>query len=94
MMARGQESQMARIRKEARSMLIMPLIKEESVDGINKRNELKINTLNDLRHDASASKLLKIKSGIFIEQKELTIDYNTPTSRFSPNLNEAASYAA
>ncbi len=53
-----------------------------------------MNTLKELRHDASASKLLKIKSGMFIEQKELTIDQNTPTSRFTPNLNEAASYAA
>lgn len=78
-MARGQESQMAKFRKEDRSMLILPQIKEENGDNINgekrSHNNIKSNAIKELKHDLSTSKLLKInKNGTFIEQKELMID--------------------
>lgn len=68
---------MSQIRKEAKSVLMLPLIKEESGDivrtGKNNHNNLKSNTLKELKNDAS-TKLLKInKNGNFIEQKELHI---------------------
>ena len=68
---------MSQIKKEAKSVLMLPLIKEESGDIVrtdkNNHNNLKSNTLKELKNDAS-TKLLKInKNGNFIEQKELHI---------------------
>ena len=68
---------MSQMRKEAKSVLMLPLIKEESGDIVrtdkNNHNNLKSNTLKELKNDAS-TKLLKInKNGNFIEQKELHI---------------------
>jgi hypothetical protein len=76
-MVRRQESEMSQIRKEAKSVLMLPLIKEESGDIVrtdkNNHNNLKTNTLNELKNDSS-TKILKInKNGNFIEQKELHI---------------------
>jgi hypothetical protein len=98
-MGRRQEtSEISQIRKETKSVLMLPLIKEENgdvlkTDKIN-HNNLKSNTLKELKNDAS-TKILKLnKNGNFIEQKELIINSTLVTSRNSPNLNEAASYAA
>jgi hypothetical protein len=76
-MVRRQESEISQIRKEAKSVLMLPLIKEESGDIVrtdkNNHNNLKTNTLNELKNDSS-TKILKInKNGNFIEQKELNI---------------------
>ena len=76
-MVRRQESEISQIRKEAKSVLMLPLIKEESGDIVrtdkNNHNNLKSNTLNELKNDSS-TKILKInKNGNFIEQKELHI---------------------
>lgn len=76
-MVRRQESEISQIRKEAKSVLMLPLIKEESGDIVrtdkNNHNNLKTNTLNELKNDSS-TKILKInKNGNFIEQKELHI---------------------
>jgi hypothetical protein len=76
-MVRRQESEISQIRKEAKSVLMLPLIKEESGDIVrtdkNNHNNLKSNTLKELKNDSS-TKILKInKNGNFIEQKELHI---------------------
>jgi hypothetical protein len=76
-MVRRQESEISQIRKEAKSVLMLPLIKEESGDIVrtdkNNHNNLKSNTLKELKNDAS-TKILKLnKNGNFIEQKELHI---------------------
>jgi len=76
-MVRRQDSEISQIRKEAKSVLMLPLIKEESGDIVrtdkNNHNNLKSNTLNELKNDSS-TKILKInKNGNFIEQKELHI---------------------
>lgn len=76
-MVRRQESEISQIRKEAKSVLMLPLIKEESGDIVrtvkNNHNNLKTNTLNELKNDSS-TKILKLnKNGNFIEQKELHI---------------------
>ncbi len=98
-MARHEESEISHIRKEAKSVLTLPLIKEENGGDILKaekinHNNIKSHSIKELKNDAS-TKILKInKSGNFIEQKELHINSTLVTSRFSPNLNEAASYAA
>ena len=68
---------MSQIRREAKSVLMLPLIKEESGDIVrtdkNNHNNLKSNTLKELKNDAS-TKILKLnKNGNFIEQKELHI---------------------
>ena len=98
-MGRRQEtSEISQLRKEAKSVLMLPQINEESrdvfkADKIN-HNNLKSNTMKELKNDAS-SKIFKLnKNGNFIEQKELMINSTLVTSRFSPNLNESASYAA
>ena len=76
-MVRRQDSEISQIRKEAKSVLMLPLIKEESGDIVrtdkNNHNNLKSNTLKELKNDAS-TKILKLnKNGNFIEQKELHI---------------------
>jgi hypothetical protein len=71
-MGRRQEtSEISQIRKEAKSVLMLPLIKEENgdvlkTDKIN-HNNLKSNTMKELKNDAS-TKILKLnKNGNFIE---------------------------